>query len=75
MFLYDSGLPLLILSQVLYITYWYKSRELPIRLSWFWTVLSTCNILGSLMAAGILQMRGLRGWSGWQWWVSLFLFV
>ncbi|KAM3419504.1 hypothetical protein BST61_g2847 [Cercospora zeina] len=52
---------------VLYITYWYKSKELPIRLSWFWTVLSTCNILGSLLAAGILQMRGLQGWSGWQW--------
>jgi MFS family permease len=51
---------------VLYITYWYKKRELPIRLSWFWTVLSTCNILGSLLAAGILQMRGLQGWSGWQ---------
>lgn len=29
---------------VLYITYWYKSKELPIRLSWFWTVLSTCNM-------------------------------
>ncbi|OJD30342.1 major facilitator superfamily transporter [Diplodia corticola] len=52
---------------VLYITYWYKSKELPIRLSWFWTVLSTCNIVGSLMAAGILQMRGLQGWAGWQW--------
>ncbi|KAF4310051.1 major facilitator superfamily transporter [Botryosphaeria dothidea] len=52
---------------VLYLTYWYKSKELPIRLSWFWTVLSTCNILGSLLAAGILQMRGLQGWSGWQW--------
>ncbi|KAF7193462.1 putative transporter [Pseudocercospora fuligena] len=52
---------------VLYITYWYKAKELPIRLSWFWTVLSTCNILGSLLAAGILQMRGLQGWSGWQW--------
>ncbi|EOD43958.1 putative allantoate permease protein [Neofusicoccum parvum UCRNP2] len=51
---------------VLYITYWYKSKELPIRLSWFWTVLSTCNIVGSFLAAGILQMRGLRGWSGWQ---------
>ncbi|KAK0654219.1 putative transporter [Lasiodiplodia hormozganensis] len=52
---------------VLYITYWYKSKELPIRLSWFWTVLSTCNIVGSLMAAGILQMRGRQGWAGWQW--------
>ncbi|SMR53101.1 unnamed protein product [Zymoseptoria tritici ST99CH_1E4] len=52
---------------VLYITYWYKTRELPIRLSWFWTVLSVCNILGSFIAAGVLQMRGLQGWSGWQW--------
>ncbi|KAL3419724.1 allantoate permease [Phlyctema vagabunda] len=52
---------------VLYLTYFYKGKELPIRLSWFWTALSTCNILGSLLAAGILEMRGIRGWSGWQW--------
>ena len=52
---------------VLYITYWYKKRELPVRLSWFWTVLSVCNILGSLVAAGVLQMRGLAGLSGWRW--------
>ncbi|KAI9047371.1 hypothetical protein LZ554_008817 [Drepanopeziza brunnea f. sp. 'monogermtubi'] len=52
---------------VLYLTYWYKSNELPTRLAWFWTVLSTCNIFGSLLAAGILQMRGINGWSGWQW--------
>ncbi|KAH7374162.1 major facilitator superfamily domain-containing protein [Cadophora sp. MPI-SDFR-AT-0126] len=52
---------------VLYLTYWYKSNELPTRLAWFWTVLSSCNILGSLIAAGILQMRGIHGWSGWQW--------
>jgi MFS family permease len=52
---------------VLYITYWYKSRELPIRLSWFWTVLSVCNVVGSLLAAAILQMRGIAGWGGWQW--------
>lgn len=30
-------------------------------------IISTCNIVGSLLAAGILQMRGIRGWSGWQW--------
>ncbi|KAF9260870.1 MFS general substrate transporter [Marasmius fiardii PR-910] len=52
---------------VLYITYWYKSKELAIRLAWFWTVLSTSQIVGSLAAAGILQMRGILGWSGWQW--------
>ncbi|KAJ6263610.1 Acetamidase [Drechslerella dactyloides] len=30
------------------------------------TVLSACNVLGSLLAADILQMRGLAGWSGWK---------
>lgn len=49
---------------VLYIIHWYKSKGLPIRLSWFWTVLSTCNILGSSLALGILQMRGLCGMAG-----------
>lgn len=52
---------------VLWLTYFYKSTELPTRLAFFWTALSTVNIVGSLLAAGILQMRGLRGWSGWQW--------
>ncbi|KAF2026888.1 MFS general substrate transporter [Setomelanomma holmii] len=51
---------------VLWLTYFFKSNELPLRLAWFWTALSTCNIVGSLLAAGVLQMRGLNGWSGWQ---------
>ncbi|KAF2468038.1 MFS general substrate transporter [Lindgomyces ingoldianus] len=37
---------------VLWLTYLYKSNELPNRLAWFWTALSTCNIVGSLIAAG-----------------------
>ncbi|CAM1510556.1 Fc.00g008910.m01.CDS01 [Cosmosporella sp. VM-42] len=52
---------------VLWLTYFYKSNELPIRLAFFWTALSTCNIVGSLIAAGILQMRGINGWGGWRW--------
>ncbi|KAK4226000.1 major facilitator superfamily domain-containing protein [Podospora fimiseda] len=52
---------------VLWLTYFYKSVELPTRLAWFWTALSTVNIFGSLLAAGILQMRGINGWGGWQW--------
>ncbi|KAI2465907.1 MFS general substrate transporter [Annulohypoxylon bovei var. microspora] len=52
---------------VLWLTYFYKSRELPLRLAWFWTALSTVNIVGSLLAAGVLQMRGINGWSGWRW--------
>ncbi|KAK3360513.1 major facilitator superfamily domain-containing protein [Lasiosphaeria hispida] len=52
---------------VLWLTYFYKSGELPTRLAWFWTALSTVNIVGSLLAAGILEMRGVRGWAGWRW--------
>ncbi|KAH9884057.1 MFS general substrate transporter [Xylariomycetidae sp. FL2044] len=60
---------------VLWLSYFYvrdapssiTSRELPIRLAFFWTALSTVNIVGSLLAAGILQMRGINGWGGWQW--------
>ncbi|KAF2851519.1 MFS general substrate transporter [Plenodomus tracheiphilus IPT5] len=56
---------------VLWLTYFFKGRELPLRLAWFWTALSFCNIAGSLLASGILQMRGINGWGGWQY---LFLF-
>lgn len=52
---------------VLWLTYFYKSNELPVRLSIFWTALSTVNIVGSLIAAGVLQMRGIAGWGGWRW--------
>lgn len=52
---------------VLWLTYFYTSKELPTRLAWFWTALSTVNIVGSLLAAGILKMRGINGWGGWQW--------
>ncbi|TFA99783.1 putative transporter [Trichoderma ghanense] len=52
---------------VLWLTYFYKSNELPVRLAWFWTALSTVNIVGSLIAAGVLQMRGIAGWGGWRW--------
>ncbi|KAJ4173041.1 hypothetical protein NW754_012046 [Fusarium falciforme] len=52
---------------VLWLTYFYKSNELPIRLAFFWTALSTSNIVGSLLASGILQMRGVAGLGGWRW--------
>ncbi|KLU82225.1 hypothetical protein MAPG_01300 [Magnaporthiopsis poae ATCC 64411] len=52
---------------VLWLTYFYTSGELPTRLAWFWTALSTVQIVSSFLAAGILQMRGILGWSGWRW--------
>lgn len=52
---------------VLWLSYFYTSRELPIRLSYFWTTLSSTSIITSLMAFGLLHMRGINGWAGWQW--------
>ncbi|KAL4779844.1 major facilitator superfamily domain-containing protein [Aspergillus varians] len=54
-------------EMVLYLSYFYKSNELPIRLSIFYTAIPLTQIYGALLASGILEMRGLRGWAGWQW--------
>ncbi|KAL2819558.1 major facilitator superfamily domain-containing protein [Aspergillus cavernicola] len=54
-------------EMVLYLSYFYKSNELPIRLSIFYTAIPVTQIYGALLATGLLEMRGLRGWAGWQW--------
>ncbi|PKS05694.1 hypothetical protein jhhlp_007961 [Lomentospora prolificans] len=52
---------------VLWLSYFYTSRELPIRLSYFWTTLSVTGIATSLLAFALLHMRGVNGWGGWRW--------
>ncbi|KAK4237929.1 major facilitator superfamily domain-containing protein [Achaetomium macrosporum] len=52
---------------VLWLSYFYTSRELPIRLSYFWTTLSVTTIATSLLAFALLHLRGVNGWAGWQW--------
>lgn len=54
-------------EMVLYLSYFYKSNELPIRLSIFYTVIPLTQIIGALLAAGFLEMRGISDWSGWRW--------
>lgn len=54
-------------EMVLYLSYFYKSNELPLRLSVFWTAIPLTQIYGTLLAAGLLAMRGVLGWAGWQW--------
>jgi hypothetical protein len=41
------------------------SAELTIRLSFFWVSLTATNIIGALLAAGLLKMRGIAGLPGW----------
>lgn len=52
---------------VLWLSYFYTSKELPFRLSLFWTSLSITQIIASLLAFGLLRMRGVNGWEGWRW--------
>ncbi|KAF5111363.1 hypothetical protein DV453_000008 [Geotrichum candidum] len=52
---------------ILWLSYFYTSKELPIRLSFFWTALSVTQILASLLAFALLRMRGINGWEGWRW--------
>jgi MFS family permease len=54
-------------EMVLYLSYYYKGHELPMRLSIFWTAIPLSQIFGSLVAAGLLKLRGVSGWAGWQW--------
>ena len=56
---------------VLYLTYFYKSKELPIRLSFFWGAYISTNILSAFLAYGILHMRGISGLAGWRWLFAL----
>ncbi|MCJ1252070.1 hypothetical protein MMC30_009308 [Trapelia coarctata] len=52
---------------ILFTTYFYKSRELSVRLAAFWSTLNVARVISSLLAAGILEMRGISGKPGWFW--------
>jgi len=52
---------------VLYLSYFYKHHELSIRLGFFYTAMSGADVMASLLAYGILRMRGVQGLAGWRW--------
>ncbi|KIX93596.1 uncharacterized protein Z520_10774 [Fonsecaea multimorphosa CBS 102226] len=56
---------------ILYLSYYYKGRELPARLAWFWTAYQATSIVGAFLAAAILNMRGINGLPGWAWLFAL----
>ena len=45
-------------DMILYLSYFYKNRELPARLAWFWTAYTATMIIASFLAFGILHLRG-----------------
>ncbi|GJC92451.1 major facilitator superfamily transporter [Colletotrichum higginsianum] len=44
---------------ILFATYFYTSKELSVRLAVFWSTLNIARVISALLAAGILQMRGI----------------
>ena len=56
---------------VLYLSYFYKSKELPIRLSFFWGAYGLTFIISAFLAYGILHLGGRDGLSGWRWLFAL----
>ncbi|CAG8918154.1 unnamed protein product [Penicillium salamii] len=52
---------------VLWLSYFYTSRELPVRLSFFWTSLSVTTIITSLLAFAVFHLSGVHGLEGWRW--------
>ncbi|KAI1859272.1 uncharacterized protein JN550_012081 [Neoarthrinium moseri] len=52
---------------VLWLSYFYTSKELPIRLSYFWTTLSVTSVVASLLAYAIFHLSGVARWAGWRW--------
>ncbi|KAI0347971.1 MFS general substrate transporter [Trametopsis cervina] len=51
---------------VLYLSYYYTTAELPIRLAWFWVSNYVASIAGAFMATGLLELRGVNGKAGWR---------
>ena len=56
---------------ILYLSYFYKSKELPIRLSFFWGAYGCTYIISAFLAYGILHLSGVDGLAGWQWLFAL----
>lgn len=54
-------------DSILYLSYFYKKSEMPMRLAFFWFVDSMSGVVGSFIAYGVLHLRGVDGKAGWRW--------
>lgn len=58
-------------DMILYLSYYYTSKELPRRLSYFWVSYQATNIIAAFLALGLLRLRGANGMAGWRWLFAL----
>lgn len=54
-------------DNILYLSYFYTGKELPIRAGFFWVSGQITNIISAYLAFGILRLRGHHGLAGWRW--------
>ncbi|KAJ6134256.1 Major facilitator superfamily domain general substrate transporter [Penicillium sp. IBT 18751x] len=54
-------------DSILYLSYFYKKTEMPLRLALFWFTDSMSGVVASFIAYGVLHMRGVDGKEGWRW--------
>ncbi|KAK9457335.1 major facilitator superfamily domain-containing protein [Dipodascopsis uninucleata] len=54
-------------SLVTYVTGFYKSNEMSVRLSMLFTTLYLTNVLSALLANAIFLLDGVHNWHNWQW--------
>ncbi|THH33153.1 hypothetical protein EUX98_g1048 [Antrodiella citrinella] len=52
---------------ILYLSYFYTTKELPLRLAWFWVSNYMASLIGAFLATGILRLRAVNGIAGWKW--------
>ena len=48
-------------------TLWYTKKEMAVRIAWFYSAGTVSGSLGGLLAAGIIRLNGLAGFSAWRW--------
>ncbi|KAJ5780683.1 hypothetical protein N7457_005843 [Penicillium paradoxum] len=56
---------------ILFLSFWYKSKELPIRLSFFWMTYEATMIISAFLAFGFLHIRQSDGTGGWRYLFAL----
>lgn len=56
---------------ILFLSFWYTSKELPIRLSFFWMTYEATAIISAFLAFGFLHIRQSDGTGGWRYLFAL----
>ncbi|EED12304.1 transporter, putative [Talaromyces stipitatus ATCC 10500] len=56
---------------ILFLSYWYKSKELPVRLSFFWSAYELTAIIGAFLAYGFLHIHTSTGTGQWRYLFAL----